>query len=142
MFIRLSQDVFWSFVVLNTTSTTKLNISLTLWFAFIFEISYYWTQLKWLDITPSFGCDLLSFLKFRTIEHNNILQIGYTRTSCDLLSFLKFRTIEHNCRKRCIVGLWVVICFHFWNFVVLNTTRRRKHSTITELWFAFIFEIS
>ena len=104
---------FCIFVVLATTSKICFNLSMRLWFAFIFVSLSYWQQLAAVVDVVDVRCDLLSFLYLCRTGNNK-----------DAWNFIS------SC---------VVICFHFCIFVVLATTLSFTCYASLLLWFAFIF---
>ena len=103
---------FTIFVVLETTIIRVPRNESKLWFAFILLSLSYWKQ--------------------------QIFIAKQIRSGCDLLSFYYLCRTGNNSRLRKLCWLWVVICFHFTIFVVLETTIQAKEKRITLLWFAFI----
>ena len=103
---------FTIFVVLETTSSATTRGTFLLWFAFILLSLSYWKQLLSGRRRFIWRCDLLSFYYLCRTGNN----YGH------LLLFLQ----------------WVVICFHFTIFVVLETTVAETGDGYFELWFAFI----
>ena len=91
---------FTIFVVLETTNALSPKTLRTLWFAFILLSLSYWKQLLIQIITQPLGCDLLSF--YYLCRTGNNLEVRYK------------------------IPAFVVICFHFTIFVVLETTRLDK----------------
>ena len=87
---------FTIFVVLETTEGDTYTNPKGLWFAFILLSLSYWKQPESNFLSWPSGCDLLSFYY--------LCRTGNNRTI-----FLPFAP-------------WVVICFHFTIFVVLETT--------------------
>ena len=88
---------FTIFVVLETTEGRYLAPVAVLWFAFILLSLSYWKQPIHLLNMLSAGCDLLSFYYLCRTGNNKY----------ELVTAMNF----------------VVICFHFTIFVVLETTR-------------------
>ena len=103
---------FTIFVVLETTQGRCIHAHQRLWFAFILLSLSYWKQL----------------------EKNGLL-LG---ERCDLLSFYYLCRTGNNPSLCCNLCRYVVICFHFTIFVVLETTRGRGSHLHPALWFAFI----
>ena len=103
---------FTIFVVLETTDRPTFFHNSMLWFAFILLSLSYWKQHWYLSGISALCCDLLSFYYLCRTGNNG----GASRS-----------------RPR-----WVVICFHFTIFVVLETTFALHLYCITTLWFAFI----
>ena len=103
---------FTIFVVLETTATVGGLVVAGLWFAFILLSLSYWKQRGSEQDHRINRCDLLSFYYLCRTGNN-----GYGGN-------------EYLC--------WVVICFHFTIFVVLETTCWRCWRCCAALWFAFI----
>ena len=103
---------FTIFVVLETTYWNRSSLRGTLWFAFILLSLSYWKQPNTVFMSPSDGCDLLSFYYLCRTGNNRDPQ----------------QTLR----------LPVVICFHFTIFVVLETTHGGRSIAEPPLWFAFI----
>ena len=103
---------FTIFVVLETTLCTCLREQNVLWFAFILLSLSYWKQLRIDDMRKYIGCDLLSFYYLCRTGNNTV--------------------------NRKAIELFVVICFHFTIFVVLETTGFKPVVVQEGLWFAFI----
>ena len=87
---------FTIFVVLETTAGIIGGADIRLWFAFILLSLSYWKQLVNIYLQYSSRCDLLSFYYLCRTGNNTILIINS--------------------------NIFVVICFHFTIFVVLETT--------------------
>ena len=83
-----------------------------MWFAFILLSLSYWKQ---------HGNGLMPYL-----------------SGCDLLSFYYLCRTGNNFWKIGCIPIWVVICFHFTIFVVLETTQNADKDVQHMLWFAFI----
>ena len=103
---------FTIFVVLETTLEWKNNNIFLLWFAFILLSLSYWKQL-FLICRSKFSC-------------------------CDLLSFYYLCRTGNNTWHWGCQSDFVVICFHFTIFVVLETTDVVYLVIVVPLWFAFI----
>ena len=103
---------FTIFVVLETTRPPWPSPWGRLWFAFILLSLSYWKQLE---------CGL------------PLMQI-----SCDLLSFYYLCRTGNNRSTWPGKPIFVVICFHFTIFVVLETTIISADESSVMLWFAFI----
>ena len=103
---------FTIFVVLETTYSIYFARQTQLWFAFILLSLSYWKQLTHRLWHTDHGCDLLSFYYLCRTGNNHATRVWF-----------------HH---------WVVICFHFTIFVVLETTRYQTIFSFAELWFAFI----
>ena len=93
---------FTIFVVLETTSPRKGHACKSLWFAFILLSLSYWKQPEWPVIQWETGCDLLSFYYLCRTGNNKVYLFPFAP--------------------------WVVICFHFTIFVVLETTEGQYHA--------------
>ena len=103
---------FTIFVVLTTTTASRQDVLLLLWFAFILLSLSYWQQHERTRRHPTYRCDLLSFYYLCRTDNN---------------------------LARCVYGhVQVVICFHFTIFVVLTTTWTNQSIPLCKLWFAFI----
>ena len=96
---------FTIFVVLETTVEGEAGVLVPLWFAFILLSLSYWKQHSPATAFTKSCCDLLSFYYLCRTGNN---QTG-RRTKCD----------------------FVVICFHFTIFVVLETTEKRTLSSVS-----------
>ena len=103
---------FTTFAVLETANRSWRNWDVLLWFAFILLPLPYWKQPKRWEDSFVYGCDLLSFYY--------LCRTGNSASST--LSKLSF----------------VVICFHFTTFAVLETACLGICWLPTLLWFAFI----
>ena len=103
---------FTIFVVLETTEDNHTMHADRLWFAFILLSLSYWKQLGRANTIGLTSCDLLSFY-YLCRTGNNHPFCGRTRR-------------------------YVVICFHFTIFVVLETTITWDKGSAQGLWFAFI----
>ena len=103
---------FTIFVVLETTHIKYYKALNTLWFAFILLSLSYWKQ--------------------------PLNSANSSSVSCDLLSFYYLCRTGNNFAKVARITEFVVICFHFTIFVVLETTDISKVFTNEGLWFAFI----
>ena len=103
---------FTIFVVLETTDDDGEGDLFGLWFAFILLSLSYWKQHKVVD--------------------------GNIDLCCDLLSFYYLCRTGNNIGSNLMATTFVVICFHFTIFVVLETTTSIDTSVGALLWFAFI----
>ena len=134
---------FTIFVVLETTPIPCSTTSWTLWFAFILLSLSYWKQPP--DINPRttlgsyyiglwFAFILLSLSYWKQRQTDTL----YQPAGCDLLSFYYLCRTGNNNQSNPLQNFFVVICFHFTIFVVLETTRTSLHRCQQLLWFAFI----
>ena len=140
---------FTIFVVLETTALNVAIISFALWFAFILLSLSYWKQPWSSEVGRVVGCDLLSFY-YLCRTGNNPATITLSSQSvvicfhftifvvlettrgkyrlksfcCDLLSFYYLCRTGNNMTSTGYTTRYVVICFHFTIFVVLETTFR------------------
>ena len=139
---------FTIFVVLETTKWPHGLRRCRLWFAFILLSLSYWKQPAIISLSVSLSCDLLSFYYLCRIGNNTssgtsawtrlwfafiLLSLSYwkqliiitlmNKVSCDLLSFYYLCRTGNNPCEMMKIARWVVICFHFTIFVVLETTR-------------------
>ena len=141
---------FTIFVVLETTEGGHDIASILLWFAFILLSLSYWKQPAQWQVRCRTSCDLLSFYYLCRTGNNAglaerrdvavvicfhftifvVLETTFNKykeenDSCDLLSFYYLCRTGNNCHGWRAGCRWVVICFHFTIFVVLETTRKR-----------------
>ena len=140
-----------------------IKVSPVLWFAFILLSLSYWKQHHAGRSHPILSCDLLSFYYLCRTGNNRARSFGTppsvvicfhftifvvlettfrsafaNKRSCDLLSFYYLCRTGNNERKVLCYCSFVVICFHFTIFVVLETTKWQREKRLCELWFAFI----
>ena len=128
---------FTIFVVLETTRGCDFARFFLLWFAFILLSLSYWKQP--LMLLRSCDCVVICFhFTIFVVLETTLSTCMVWLSCCDLLSFYYLcRTgNNHPCGGR--THRYVVICFHFTIFVVLETTRRQNFTIIRKLWFAFI----
>ena len=134
-----------------------------LWFAFILLSLSYWKQPHGCCRAVEMGCDLLSFYYLCRTGNNAIinlcilfslwfafilLSLSYWKQppvinpraslGCDLLSFYYLCRTGNNTAIATANNSYVVICFHFTIFVVLETTAVDFRDDRKRLWFAFI----
>ena len=154
---------FTIFVVLETTFAMTFLSFNQLWFAFILLSLSYWKQLIYWYTYRWICCDLLSFYYLCRTGNNLpykktnclwlwfafiLLSLSYWKQPrqrpwfslgrCDLLSFYYLCRTGNNFDDTRPRHVWVVICFHFTIFVVLETTIRLLVRDRVLLWFAFI----
>ena len=155
-----------SFYYLCRTGNNPLlfpDFHLTLWFAFILLSLSYWKQRAYVSTDRTDGCDLLSFYYLCRTGNNS----NHNTYICDevviCFHFTIFVVLETTLKieYQWKYGLWfafillslsywkqrrnngkdnryVVICFHFTIFVVLETTLQTIYLWFIKLWFAFI----
>ena len=166
--IKTSQQVvicfhFTIFVVLETTSYRISRDFCKLWFAFILLSLSYWKQPGFDSRMSHLCCDLLSFYYLcRTGNNSEWLQrlhpavvicfhftifvvletTSFREWLASLLLWFAFILLSLSYWKQpapsFFESAFVVICFHFTIFVVLETTQNPGECTRVELWFAFI----
>ena len=154
---------FTIFVVLETTGNRKTTRRHMLWFAFILLSLSYWKQRARAVITTPQVVICFHFTIFVVLETTRgrkptpsaalwfafiLLSLSYWKqpvkakeshlVSCDLLSFYYLCRTGNNLRAQVYTYIYVVICFHFTIFVVLETTGSLKGTSAGTLWFAFI----
>ena len=119
---------FTIFVVLETTVIVRPLSPRRLWFAFILLSLSYWKQ--------RMSCPCRVMLVVICFHFTIFVVLETTRDSryldgmgCDLLSFYYLCRTGNNGMILLNVGCFVVICFHFTIFVVLETTRTGLLST-------------
>ena len=83
-------------------------------------------------------CDLLSFYYLCRTGNNPWRESSRLTKCCDLLSFYYLCRTGNNSRLAHANPAFVVICFHFTIFVVLETTWNTPAAVECMLWFAFI----
>ena len=128
---------FTIFVVLETTPDWFCPCCFLLWFAFILLSLSYWKQHKRRCHIASRVVICFHFTIFVVLETTHHGAVG---TAVELwfafillsLSYWK-QPFQHG-----QIRDWVVICFHFTIFVVLETTGCFQTRTSPGLWFAFI----
>ena len=154
---------FTTFAVLETAEDWLWTTKRLLWFAFILLPLPYWKQPEVFVEAVHIGCDLLSFY-YLCRTGNSLAKLK--PCPCPVVICFHFTTFavletagggEH----RPCAPLWfafillplpywkqhdvakgnltfVVICFHFTTFAVLETAISQRYWTHTGLWFAFI----
>ena len=128
---------FTTFAVLETTNGPDGGRRDLLWFAFILLPLPYWKQQTSDSIPARLCCDLLSFYYLCRTGNNTPIHAQPLPPLWFAFILLPLPYWKQRTKTMKLLG-YVVICFHFTTFAVLETTSFAVVSCLMLLWFAFI----